>query len=515
MTAGRYILAIDQGTTSTRSIVFDDQGAVAGLDQREFVQSYPELGWVEHDPEIIWRDVMDTARAALTRAGVAADAVAAIGIANQRETVVVWERRTGRAIHPAIVWQDRRTTDRCEALRQAGHEPLVQARTGLRLDAYFSASKLAWILDHVPGARAAAQRGELAFGTIDSFLLWRLTGGTVHATDATNASRTLLFDIHRQAWDEDLLRLFDIPASMLPEVRDNCADFGDTRADLLGAPVPIRGVAGDQQAALIGQACFGEGMVKATYGTGCFMLMNTGRRPVSSNTRLLTTVAYRLGGQPIYALEGSIFVAGAAIKWLRDRMGLIVRASDTSSMATQVPDGHGVYMVPAFVGLGAPYWDPQARGLIQGLTLDSSAAHVARAALESVAFQTHDLIAAMFADGASRLSALRVDGGMAANEWLCAFLADIIDAPVERPINVETTALGAAFLAGLGAGVWPSLAAIADGWRLDRRFAPSMAPDHRDHCLRGWQDAVARALYRPPPRPAPESRRHATSHVLA
>ncbi|MGH1560751.1 FGGY family carbohydrate kinase [Caulobacter segnis] len=321
MSADRYILAIDQGTTSTRSIVFDDQGAIVGVDQREFAQSYPELGWVEHDPETIWRDVVDTARAALSRAGVAADAVAAIGIANQRETVVVWDRRTGQPIHPAIVWQDRRTTDRCEALRRAGHEALVQTRTGLRLDPYFSASKLAWILEHVPGSREAAQRGELAFGTIDSFLLWRLTGGAVHATDATNAARTLLFDIHRQAWDEDLLRLFDIPASLLPDVRDNCADFGETQADLLGAPVPIRGVAGDQQAALIGQACFGEGMVKATYGTGCFMLMNTGARPVSSSTRLLTTVAYRLDGQPTYALEGSIFVAGAAIKWLRDQDG--------------------------------------------------------------------------------------------------------------------------------------------------------------------------------------------------
>ena len=500
MTGSRYILAIDQGTTSTRSIVFDERGGVVGVDQREFAQSYPELGWVEHDPETIWRDVVDTARAALASAGVAANAVAAIGIANQRETVVVWERRTGRAIHPAIVWQDRRTTGRCEALRQAGYEPLVQARTGLRLDPYFSASKLAWILDHVPGAREAAQRGELAFGTIDSFLLWRLTGGRVHATDATNASRTLLFDIHRQAWDEELLRLFDIPAALLPEVRDNCADFGETQADLFGDPIPIRGMAADQQAALIGQACFDEGMIKATYGTGCFMLMNTGSRPVTSHTRLLTTVAYRLDGRPTYALEGSIFVAGAAIKWLRDQLGLIVRASDTSSLATSVPDGHGVYMVPAFVGLGAPHWDPQARGLIHGLTLDTSAAHIARAALESVAFQTHDLIAAMFADGASRPSALRVDGGMAANEWLCAFLSGIIDAPVERPANIETTALGAAFLAGLGAGVWPSLDAIAEGWRLDRRFDPEMAPREREQCLEGWRDAVARTLYRPEPR---------------
>ena len=498
MTGARHILAIDQGTTSTRSIVFDDQGGVLGIDQREFAQSYPELGWVEHDPETIWRDVVDTARAALAHAGVAADAVAAIGIANQRETVVVWERSTGNAIHPAIVWQDRRTTDHCEALRQAGHETLIQARTGLRLDPYFSATKLAWILDHVPGAREAARRGELAFGTIDSFLLWRLTDGRVHATDATNASRTLLFDIHRQAWDEDLLRLFDIPASLLPDVRDNCGDFGETPAELFGAPIAIRGMAGDQQAALIGQACFDPGMIKATYGTGCFMLMNTGSQPVSSNARLLTTVAYRLNGQPTYALEGSIFVAGAAIKWLRDQLGLIVRASDTSSMATKVPDGHGVYMVPAFVGLGAPYWDPQAKGLIHGLTLDTSAAHIARAALESVAFQTHDLIAAMFADGASRPSALRVDGGMAANEWLCAFLSGVIDAPVERPVNIETTALGAAFLAGLGAGVWPDLAAIAKGWRLDRRFDPNMALKAREHCLDGWRDAVARTRFRPP-----------------
>jgi glycerol kinase len=499
VTGPSYILAIDQGTTSTRSIVFDAHGAVAGIDQREFAQSYPQLGWVEHDPETIWRDVVETARAALARARLTADQITAIGIANQRETIVVWNRRSGQAIHPAIVWQDRRTTVQCEALRAAGHEALVQARTGLRLDPYFSASKLAWILDHVAGARAAAARGELACGTIDAFLLWRLTGGRVHATDATNASRTLLFDIHRQAWDEDLLRLFDIPASLLPVVCDNSFAFGETDAEILGAAVPVRGMAGDQQAALIGQACFDEGMVKATYGTGCFMLMNTGSQPVVSNARLLTTTAYRLGGQPTYALEGSIFVAGAAIKWLRDQLGLIVRASDTSSMATSVPDGHGVYMVPAFVGLGAPYWDPQAKGLIHGLTLDASAAHIARAALESVAFQTHDLVEAMFADGASRPSALRVDGGMAANDWLCTFLSGVIAAPVERPVNVETTALGAAFLAGLGAGVWPSLAAIADGWRLDRRFEAVMAPEQRDYCLEGWKDAVARARYRPAP----------------
>lgn len=493
----RFILAIDQGTTSTRSIVFDARGDIAGVDQREFPQSYPDLGWVEHDPETIWRDVVATARAALASAGVDAEAVAAIGVANQRETVVVWDRATGQAIHPAIVWQDRRTTEACEALRQAGHEALIQARTGLRLDPYFSASKLAWILDHAPGARAAAEQGKLAFGTIDSFLLWRLTGGRVHATDATNASRTLLFDIHRQAWDEELLALFDVPASLLPDVRDNCADFGETEPDLFGASIPIRGMAGDQQAALIGQACFEQGMIKATYGTGCFMLMNTGPQAVASNTRLLTTTAYRLNGQPTYALEGSIFVAGAAIKWLRDQLGLIVRASDTSSMATSVPDGHGVYMVPAFVGLGAPYWDPHAKGLIHGLTLDASAAHIARAALESVAFQTHDLVEAMFADGASRPSALRVDGGMAANDWLCAFLSGIIDAPVERPVNVETTALGAAFLAGLGAGVWPSLEAISAGWRLDRRVEPTMTAEQRSQCLVGWKDAVARARYRP------------------
>ena len=499
MSGHRYILAIDQGTTSTRSIVFDDQGGVAGADQREFAQSYPQPGWVEHDPEIIWRDVVETARAALSRADLTAGQVVAIGIANQRETIVVWDRGSGQAIYPAIVWQDRRTTNRCDTLRDAGHEALVQARTGLRLDPYFSASKLAWILDHVAGARTAAERGELACGTIDAFLLWRLTGGRVHATDATNASRTLLFDIHRQIWDEDLLRLFDIPRSLLPTVCDNSFAFGETDAAILGAAVPIRGMAGDQQAALIGQACFDEGMIKATYGTGCFMLMNTGSQPVVSNTRLLTTVAYRLDGRATYALEGSIFVAGAAIKWLRDQLGLIVRASDTSSMATSVPDGHGVYMVPAFLGLGAPYWDPLAKGLIHGLTLDASAAHIARAALESVAFQTHDLVEAMFADGASRPSALRVDGGMAANDWLCGFLSSIINAPVERPDNVETTALGVAFLAGLGAGLWPDLAAISEGWRLDRRFDPAMGPEHRDHCLEGWKDAVARARYRPAP----------------
>jgi glycerol kinase len=494
MAEPRHVLAIDQGTTSTRSIVFDVAGREVASARREFAQHYPDQGWVEHDPEDIWRDTLATAREALEKAGTP---VAGIGITNQRETVVVWDRATGQPIHRAIVWQDRRTAADCARLRQEGAEPLVQARTGLLLDPYFSATKLAWILDHVGDARARAERGELAFGTIDSFLLWRLTGGRVHATDATNASRTLLFDIHRQCWDEELLRLFRIPAALLPAVHDNSHIFGETDPALFGAPIPIAGMAGDQQAALFGQVCCEPGMVKATYGTGCFALMNTGGTPPRSQHRLLATTAYRLGGQTTYAAEGAIFVAGAAIKWLRDGIGLITHASQTDDMATRVPDSHGVYMVPGFVGLGAPHWDPKARGLICGLTLDATAAHIARAALESVAYQTLDLMEAMKKDGAGLPQALRVDGGMSANDWFCQFLADMLQVPVERPSVLETTALGAAFLAGLATGVWPGTKALAGTWSLGHRFLPRMDGAQRQRMIAGWQDALRRALSQP------------------
>ncbi len=494
MAAASYVLAIDQGTTSTRSILFDAQARPVAVSQREFQQHYPKQGWVEHDPEDIWRDTLATMKEAMAKGGVNAAGVAAIGITNQRETVVVWERSTGKAIHKAIVWQDRRTAEACATLRAEGAEPTFREKTGLLLDPYFSGTKLAWILDNVAGARAQAERGELAFGTIDCFLLWRLTGGKVHATDPTNAGRTLMFDIVAQRWDEELLKLLRVPASQLPEVKDNSGLFGHTAPDLFDASIPIAGMAGDQQAALFGQACFKPGMAKSTYGTGCFMLMNIGEQAVTSQNRLLTTPAYRLAGRTTYALEGSIFVAGAAVKWLRDGIGVITNASQTNDMATQVPDSHGVYMVPAFVGLGAPHWNPDARGLICGLTLGATAAHLARAALEAVAFQTLDLVGAMAADGGASAAALRVDGGMSANDWLCQFLADMLQAPVERPSGVETTALGAAFLAGLAVGVWPGLDALSATWALDRRFEPRMGKDQRATMVAGWQDAVRRTL---------------------
>ncbi|ARS29131.1 glycerol kinase GlpK [Sphingomonas sp. KC8] len=488
------ILAIDQGTTSTRSIIFDAQARVLATAQAEFAQHYPQDGWVEHDAEDIWRDTLATAREAIAKAALNASDIAAIGITNQRETTVLWDRATGTPLHKAIVWQDRRTADHCAALKAAGHEALVRARTGLLIDPYFSATKLGWLLDHVPGARARAERGELAFGTIDSFLLWRMTGGRVHATDATNASRTMLFDIHRQIWCEELLDLFGIPTSLLPEVRDSSGLFGLCDPDLFGAAIPIAGIAGDQQAALVGQACFGAGMAKATYGTGCFMLLNTGEQAVASDKRLLTTTAYRLEGKVAYAVEGSIFVAGAAIKWLRDGLGLITHASQTDDLATRVADNGGVYMVPAFVGLGAPHWDAHARGLICGLTLNSSAAHVARAALESIGYQTADLVTAMMEDGAAQPSALRVDGGMSANDWLCQFLADILEIPVERPANLETTALGAAFLAGMGVGLWDGPVGVAALTRRADRFEPAGDQENRAALLAGWRKALERAL---------------------
>ncbi len=488
----RHVLAIDQGTTSTRAILFDEQARAIATAQREFPQHYPQAGWVEHETQDIWRDTLAVAREAL--AGVPLAQVAAIGIANQRETVVIWDRATGEAIHRAIVWQDRRTAETCAALKGEGVEAMVTDRTGLLLDPYFSATKAAWMLDHVPGARVRAERGDLAFGTIDSFLLWRLTGGQVHATDVTNAGRTLLYDIRRQCWDEELCRLLRVPMAILPEVRDNSGLFGTTTPDLFGASLAIAGIAGDQQAALFGQACFERGMAKSTYGTGCFMLMNTGREAPRSANRLLTTPAYRLDGQMTYALEGSIFVAGAAVKWLRDGLGVIARASETHGLATQVEDNHGVVMVPAFTGLGAPYWDAQAKGAIFGLTLGATAAHLARAALESVAFQTMDLVDAMVKDSGALASALRIDGGMAANDWLCQFLADMLDVAVEKPTNLETTALGAAFHAGLATGVWSGLDDLSRTWESAAHFTPTMAPGRRVGLAALWRDAVSRTL---------------------
>ena len=489
-----HVLAIDQGTTSTRAILFDSFARPIASAQRELAQHYPQRGWVEHDPEDIWRDTLWAARQAIGESGVEATRIAAIGLTNQRETVVVWDRASGDPIHHAIVWQDRRTAELCARLKADGIEPLVQQRTGLLLDPYFSASKLSWILDHVPQARERAERRELAFGTIDSFLLWRLTGGKVHATDVTNASRTMLYDIRAERWDSELCRLFGVPEALLPEVHDNSHLFGTSAADMFGGELPIAGMAGDQQAALFGQACFAPGSVKSTYGTGCFMLLNTGKDAIASEHRLLTTPAYRLGGETVYALEGSIFVAGAAVKWLRDGLGVIADVADTGSMATRVPDSHGIYMVPAFVGLGAPYWDPNARGAIFGLTLDASSAHIARAALEAVAFQSHDLIQAMVGDGSGSPASIRVDGGMAANSWLCQFLADILEVPVERPQNLESTALGAAFHAGLATGVWSGLEALSRTSKPAERFLPKMEGDVRRRLIAGWKDAVSRTV---------------------
>jgi len=491
-----HVLAIDQGTTSTRAILFDSAARAVAIAQCEFEQHYPDRRWVEHDPEQIWRDTLSVVRKVL--APIDSRRVAGIGITNQRETIIVWDRATGEPIHRAIVWQDRRTADECAALKGEGVETLVQQRTGLLLDPYFSATKIAWILDNVAGARARAQRGELACGTIDCFLLWRLTGGAVHATDVTNASRTALYDIREQLWDPELCRLFRVPEALLPEVHGNSRIFGMTAAGLFDVQLPVAGMAGDQQAALFGQACFEAGMVKSTYGTGCFMLVNTGSDAVASQHRLLTTPAYRIGGKTTYALEGSIFVAGAAVKWLRDGLGVIANAAETDSLATSVPDSHGVYMVPAFVGLGAPHWAPDARGAIFGLTLNASGAHLARAALEAVAYQTLELAEAMEKDGAAPTASIRVDGGMAANDWLCQFLADILRVSVERPENLETTALGAAFLAGLATGVWPDLDALARTWALRDSFKPAMASDRRRELIDGWRNAVAKTLSGPP-----------------
>lgn len=486
-----YLLAIDQGTTSSRAILFSVQGEQLGVAQQEFTQYFPDDGWVEHDPEDIWSSTLNVCQTVLAENHVDAAAIAGIGITNQRETTVVWDRRTGESVYNAIVWQDRRTAAFCDELRAEGYEPAVTSKTGLILDPYFSATKLKWILDHVDGARERAAAGDLLFGTIDTYLLWRLTGGVSHKTDATNASRTMLFNIHDQAWDEELLAKLEIPASMLPDVEDCAAEFGVTEPALLGSPVPILGIAGDQQAALIGQGCFQEGMIKSTYGTGCFVIVNTGDTAIQSSNKLLTTVAYRLDNKVTYGLEGSIFIAGAAVQWLRDGLKLVAHASDTEAIAEQHSVSHGVYLVPAFTGLGAPYWDPQARGAILGLTRDSGIADIVTATLQSVCFQTQDLLSAIREDGALP-TVLRVDGGMVANNWVTQHLADILQITVDRPKVIETTALGVAYLVGLQAGLFSSFDEIAERWQLEKRFDALMSADEANDLYQGWLDAVSR-----------------------
>ncbi len=489
--SGSYVLAIDQGTSSSRAVVYDREITEVASAQQEFPQLYPQPGWVEHDPEAIWSSVDTVTRKALGKAGIDVADIAAIGITNQRETTLVWDRQTGECIHNAIVWQDRRTAEHCEQLKADGLEPLVIEKTGLKLDPYFSATKIAWILDHIDGARERAGRGELAFGTVDSYLIWRLTGGSRHATDATNASRTLLFNIVDQCWDDELLEIFDVPRQLLPDVLDCVADYGTTNTPMLANAVPIGGVAGDQQAALIGQAGFDYGMTKSTYGTGCFVIANTGADPVYSGNQLLSTVASRLDGDVCYGLEGSVFVAGSAMQWLRDELGVIDSAGQSEAIARQTGIVRDVHVVPAFAGLGAPYWDPHARGAILGLSRGSSRDVIVTATLQAVAYQTRDLIDAMADDGIAP-SVIRVDGGMVANSWFLQFLADVLDIPVERPRNVESTVLGAAYLAGLKSGVLDSIGRIGSLWQRDARFEPSMTSADRDELLSGWTAAVLR-----------------------
>ncbi|MDU0457838.1 MAG: glycerol kinase GlpK [Geobacteraceae bacterium] len=488
-----FILALDQGTTSSRALVFDHDGNIRGLAQKEFRQFFPAPGLVEHDADEIWASQLGVAVEAIARAGLSAADIAAIGITNQRETTVVWDRASGRPIHPAIVWQDRRTAGECDQLRASGHEQTFREKTGLVLDPYFSGTKLAWLLDHVPGARARAEAGELAFGTIDSWLVWNLTAGERHLTDASNASRTLLFNIHDGTWDRQLLELLRIPPSVLPEVVDSSQVYGTTAARFLAARVPIAGIAGDQQAALFGQLCDRPGMVKNTYGTGCFMLMHTGNRPVSSGQNLLTTVACRLGGKTEFALEGSVFVAGAAVQWLRDGLGIIRSSSEVETLASSVPDNGGVYLVPAFAGLGAPHWDPYARGALLGITRGTTAGHIARATLESIAFQTADLLEAMEADAGTPLAELRVDGGATANDLLMQFQADLLGCPVVRPQVRETTALGAAYLAGLAVGYWQDRNEIGRLWRAERSFTPAMGRERASELRHDWSRALDRS----------------------
>ncbi len=492
-----FVLGIDQGTTSSRALVFRTDISIAASAHQEFSQHFPASGWVEHEPEDLWKTTLATCRAAMEKAGAIAKDIAAIGITNQRETTLIWDRKTGQALGRAIVWQDRRTANVCAKLKAEGFEPLVAAKTGLLLDPYFSATKIAWILDSISGARARSERGELAFGTVDTWILWKLTGGKVHATDATNASRTLLYDIHKGRWDDDLLKLFDVPRALMPEVRDSSGPFGTTAPELFGTPIAITGIAGDQQAATVGQACFAPGMIKSTYGTGCFALLNTGTSAVASKNKLLTTIAYQIGGKRTYALEGSIFIAGAAVQWLRDGLGIIKTAKGSDALAPDADPAQDVYLVPAFVGLGAPYWNPDVRGALFGLTRGTGPAELARAALESVCFQTSDLLRAMQADwqeSAAAKTVLRVDGGMVASDWTMQRLADLLDAPVDRPQILETTVLGAAYLAGLAAGVYPGFEQFSGSWRLQRRFMPQMDEATRARKLAGWKDAVGRLI---------------------
>ena len=485
----KFILSIDQGTTSSRAILFDQNGNVCFTAQQEFTQIFPEDGWVEHDPEEIWDTTISVSLEACAKANELGDGVSAIGITNQRETTIVWDKTTGKPVYNAIVWQDRRTSDFCQQLKEDKQEQAVAEKTGLLLDPYFSASKINWILNNVDNARARAEKGDLLFGTIDTFLIWRMTQGKSHVTDATNASRTLLFNIHQQQWDKELLDVFDIPESMLADVKDSADDFGTCASDILPGNLPIAGVAGDQHAALIGQACFKPGMIKSTYGTGCFVIMNTGDKAITSNNRLLTTVAYRLKGKASYAIEGSIFIAGAGVQWLRDGIGIIDSAADTEEMAAKLPDNAGVYLVPAFTGLGAPHWDPDARGAMFGLTRNTGVEHVARAMLESICYQTADLFDAMKKDGV-RPARLRVDGGMVKNNWLCGFLADVLDIPVERPIVTETTALGAAILAGLQIGLFSSTEDVQKQWQCDQTFEVNMDQKKREALMSAWVKAV-------------------------
>ena len=490
-----YVLSIDQGTTSSRGVIFDKNYEIVSIGQKEFTQFFPDSGWVEHDPEEIWMSTLESCRSALKESKIEPSQIRAVGITNQRETTVVWDKDTGKPIYNAIVWQDRRTSDQCQNLKDLGHESLVNEKTGLLLDPYFCATKIAWILDNVSGARQKANEGQLLFGTIDCFLMWRLSNQQIHSTDATNACRTMLYNIHDGCWDEDLLKLFDIPSSMLPKVCDNAADFGKVDESIFGSEIPITASIGDQPSALVGQACFQPGMVKSTYGTGCFVLINTGYEPVKSNNKLLTTLAFQVNGKTCYALEGSIFVAGAAVQWLRDGLKFIESAQESESLAMQADDSQDVYLVPAFVGLGAPYWDPDCRGALFGMTRNTGPAEITKATLESVCYQTSDLLSAIEKDlGEGKLSAIRVDGGMAASNWTMQMLSDLVELPVDRPKNLETTALGAAYLAGMQIGFYPSMSDFSDSWQSDSQFNSKMTSDSRERKLAGWKDAVKRTL---------------------
>jgi len=491
----KFILSIDQGTTSSRAVIFDSNYQIVSIGQKEFTQFFPNSGWVEHDPEEIWLSVLDSCAIAIEKAEINSSQIVSIGITNQRETTIVWDKETGKPIYNAIVWQDRRTSDECQKLRDLGHEKDVTKKTGLVLDPYFCATKISWILDSIDGARDKANAGKLLFGTIDSFLLWRLTNKKVHSTDATNASRTLLYNIHESCWDEDLLKLFNIPISMLPNVCDSASNFGETEKSFFGSKIPICSLIGDQPSALVGQACFKPGMVKSTYGTGCFVLINTGEAAVESNNKLLTTIAYQINNRPCYALEGSIFVAGAAIQWLRDKLEFIDKADQSDILAMKANPKEDVYFVPAFVGLGAPYWDPDCRGALFGLTRNTGPAEITKAALESVCYQTCDLLNAISKDlGDNELSAIRVDGGMSASNWTMQMLADLLNLPVERPKNLETTALGAAYFAGMQMGFYPPIEEFAKSWKTENQFNSKMTDSNREKKLSGWKDAVSRTL---------------------